>query len=226
MDKLAKSVHRVGARALAKFAGRFVPGEELAWFRMLRDEFVHAANAGELSRWGVTDGAQLEVLDFQAPFVDDEGVLSRYLDKIVSHIKMLELRRNADAGSVVAQGVLGIRHVYGYDVPVDYAEGLRLLSLAAKAGASRPTSELARLYERGLGVAPDLSEAVRLYGIAASKGEFFAQIALGRIYADQRLALANPELARTWFSAAVSQGDRVDECSELEEARAYLAGTT
>jgi TPR repeat protein len=68
-----------------------------------------------------------------------------------------------------------------------------------------------------------LAEAVRLYEAAAEAGEFFAQIELGRIYARAVDVPANPSAARKWYSAAVAQADRVFDCEELREAKAYLA---
>ena len=62
-----------------------------------------------------------------------------------------ELRRKAESGSVVSQAVLGICHLYGREVKVDYTEALRLLSAAADKGSSRAIVNLARMYSEGPG---------------------------------------------------------------------------
>jgi TPR repeat protein len=63
-----------------------------------------------------------------------------------------KLRQEADAGSVVAQSVLGICYLDGYDVEVNYKKALRLLTAAATRGAPRAKANLARMYVEGLGV--------------------------------------------------------------------------
>jgi TPR repeat protein len=54
-----------------------------------------------------------------------------------------ELVRKAEAGSVVAQSILGIRYLHGVDVPVDLEQAFRLLTLASKRGAPRAQANLA-----------------------------------------------------------------------------------
>ncbi len=63
------------------------------------------------------------------------------------------LRQRANAGSVVAQTVLGIAHLEGYEgLPVKFQEAFGLLSAAADKGAGRAMYHLARMYAEGLGV--------------------------------------------------------------------------
>jgi TPR repeat protein len=137
-------------------------------------------------------------------------------------MRIERLRRRAEAGSVVAQGMLGMHYLYGVDVPVDFAEAFRLLSMAAAAGAPRAAFGLAEMHRRGLGVPVDVAEAARLYERAASRGEFLAQIELGRIHAGGSGMNADVSAAR-WYSAALEQQEIVGPCSEIDEAKAYLA---
>lgn len=69
------------------------------------------------------------------------------------------LKRRADAGSCVAQTILGISYLYGYDVVVDCKEAFRLLSAA---GTSRAVPNLGIMNARGLGVSQNLPDAIPL----------------------------------------------------------------
>jgi hypothetical protein len=221
MDKLTELIERIGRRALA---GREpTAGHELVWARELRAAFVAAAHAGELAGWGVTDGAQLDGIVFRARVSDTGALCVATPEKIASHLRILRLRRDAEAGSVVAQGILGACYLHGNDVEVDHAEALRLLTLASRQGAPRPTLNLARMYEFGLGVSADPCQAVRLYQRAARAGEFLAQVALGRAYAHGDGVAADAGLAYQWYAAAAAQDGRVVDSEELREAKAYVA---
>jgi TPR repeat protein len=133
-----------------------------------------------------------------------------------------DLRRKADAGSAVAQTVLGICFLEGTDAEVNYQEAFRLLSAAAKQGTSRSVVNLARMYEEGLGVEKNMAEAIRLYK-AVAKVEFFAQIALGRIYSRGKSVVADRAEALRFYSLATDWGDRVVDCDEMREAREFVA---
>ena len=135
---------------------------------------------------------------------------------------MADLRRKANAGSPVAQTVLGICFLEGTDVEVNYQEAFRLLSAAAKQGTSRSVVNLARMYEEGLGVERDMSEAIRLYK-AVAKVEFLAQIALGRIYSRGMSVAADRVEALRYYSLATEWGDRVVDCNEMREAKEFVA---
>jgi uncharacterized protein len=63
-----------------------------------------------------------------------------------------ELRRKAEAGSCVAQSVLGLYYLYGLEVEVDYSEAFRFLSAAAEQGASRAVLNLGYMHAKGLGI--------------------------------------------------------------------------
>ena len=59
-----------------------------------------------------------------------------------------EQRRKAEAGSCVAQTILGISYLHGYDVEINYKEAFRLLSAA---GTSRAVLNLGIMHAKGLG---------------------------------------------------------------------------
>jgi TPR repeat protein len=68
-----------------------------------------------------------------------------------------DLQRKAQAGSVVAQSVLGACYLDGVDVEINYPEAFRLLSAAADRRAPRAMANLARMYAEGLGTSQNLS---------------------------------------------------------------------
>jgi localization factor PodJL len=78
------------------------------------------------------------------------------------------------------------------------------------------------MYEQGLGIPRDIGKAIGLYELAAEAEEFLARVELGRIYSRGKDVAASAEKALRWYSAAVALQDRVEDCEEIQEARAYL----
>src|SRR5579862_4770451 len=138
-------------------------------------------------------------------------------------VNVADLIRKAELGSVAAQSILGACYLDGIDVEVNYPEAFRLLSAAAKSGASRAIANLARMHAEGLGIERDVIEAIRLFETAAASGEFSAHIDLARIYSREDKGIHNPQEALKWYAAAAAQESNVDECEELREAKAYVA---
>jgi len=93
-----------------------------------------------------------------------------------------ELKSEAEAGSAVAQGILGISYLYGHDAPKNYALALRWLTAAAERCASRPTFHLGRMHEEGWGVPVDYERAGHFYQRAADQDEWLAYVHLARLY--------------------------------------------
>jgi TPR repeat protein len=132
-----------------------------------------------------------------------------------------KLRLRAAAGSPSAQSVLGAYYLDGIEVEANYEEAHRLLSAAAKQGASRAVFNLARMHAEGLGVGKDVSKAVQLYESVASR-EFLALVALGRIYSRGTGITPDPAEAFRCYSAAVDWEAIVGDCDEIREAKAYV----
>jgi TPR repeat protein len=132
-----------------------------------------------------------------------------------------ELHQKAESGSTVAQCVLGICYLDGTEVQVDYQMAFRFLSAAANQGASRAVLNLARMHAEGLGIPRDPHKAIRLYE-SVGEVEFLAAIELGRIYSQGVGVAVHEANASRWYLAAVAQEDRVADCDELREAKAYL----
>ena len=134
-----------------------------------------------------------------------------------------ELKRRAEAGSCPAESVLGNFYLFGYGpIEVDYQEAFRFLTAAAKKGASRAIANLGYMYEEGLGVPKDVTKATELYE-RVGELEFFAAIALGRIYSKRSATSADQERAFKWYSVATGFDGRVSDCGELNEAKAYVS---
>ncbi|MGZ4828201.1 MAG: tetratricopeptide repeat protein [Candidatus Angelobacter sp.] len=137
-----------------------------------------------------------------------------------------DLRKKAGSGSVVAQSILGICYLDGTEVEVNYPEAFRFLSAAAEKGASRAIANLARMHAEGLGIPKNVPEAIHLFERAAKAGEFLAQIELARIYSRGVSVPVDRVAALRWYSAAVTQENKISDCEELQEAKAYVANAT
>jgi TPR repeat protein len=134
-----------------------------------------------------------------------------------------ELRKKADAGSVVAQSVLGISYLHGYDVERNYEEAFRWLYAASAEGASRAMVNLGMMYEHGLGTEPNIDVALDLYERGARRGEFLGCIYLARLLANGASGQVDEASALMWYRRAAEQRDQVMDCDELKEADAYIA---
>lgn len=133
-----------------------------------------------------------------------------------------DLRQKAETGSCVAQSVLGSCYLDGIDVEVDYQEAFRLLTEAAKQGASRAVVNWARMHAEGLGIQRDVPKAVELYE-TVSKVEFLACVQLGRIYSRGAGITPDSDEALKWYRAA-TKFKNVQDCEELREAMGFVAG--
>jgi TPR repeat protein len=91
-------------------------------------------------------------------------------------------RESAAAGSCFGQNVVGLCYNLGYGgVAQDYAEAVRLYSLAANQGLAGAQNNLGLMFEHGEGVAQDRAEAIRWYRLAAAQGYAFAHTNLAQL---------------------------------------------
>jgi tetratricopeptide (TPR) repeat protein len=141
-----------------------------------------------------------------------------------------ELHRKAEAGSCVAQSVLGISYLYGHDVQVDYKQAFKFLSDAAAQGVSRAVLNLGYIYAKGLGIAKDVPEAVRLFEAVGKPQEssdaFVARMELGRIYSSGADVPVDVSKALYWYTAAIALSKDGDDSDDVVEAKAYVARET
>ena len=140
---------------------------------------------------------------------------------------MAEVREKAEAGSCVAQSILGLCYLYGDDVEVDYKEAFRFLSAAAEQGASRAVLNLGHMYAQGLGIPQNVPEAIRLFEAvgkpSSSTDAFAARIELGRVLSRGVGIPIDKDAALKWYSAAIELAADDDDSEDLREARAYVA---
>jgi hypothetical protein len=117
-------------------------------------------------------------------------------------------RESEAAGSCFGQYVVASCYEFGYGgVAQDYAEAVRLYSLAAAQGHAVAQSNLGLMFENGRGVAQDYAEAVRLYSLAAAQGNADAQVGLGVMFENGRGVAQDTEEAIRWYRLAAEQGD-------------------
>jgi len=144
----------------------------------------------------------------------------------IPNMNIAEKRRKADAGSCVAQSMLGLSYLYGYEVEVNYQEAFKYLS-AADQGGSRATLNLGLMYAKGLGIPKDMLTAIRLLEAVAkpsdSSDAFAARIELGRLYSLNPQVHADAEKALSWYKAAMALANDRENSQELCEARNYIA---
>jgi TPR repeat protein len=93
-------------------------------------------------------------------------------------------RESAAADSCFGQYVVGACYNLGYGgVAQDYAEAVRLYSLAAAQGHADAQVNLGDMFQHGKGVAKNRTEAICLYRLAAAQGDAEAAAALRRLRA-------------------------------------------
>lgn len=138
-----------------------------------------------------------------------------------------EMREKAEAGSCVAQSILGLCYLYGHDVEADYKEAFRFLSAAAEQGASRAVLNLGHMYAQGLGVPQNVPKAICLFEAvgkpSSSTDAFAARIELGRVLSRGVGMPIDKDAALKWYSAAIELAADDDDSEDLREARAYVA---
>lgn len=133
-----------------------------------------------------------------------------------------DIRKKGEAGSVVAQTVLGVSYLHGINVEADYEEAFQWLTEAsAKVHLGRWLTW--HMYERGLATAVDIEEAARLYERGALAGEFLGCVFLARIFASGARRVIDQSAALRWYRRAADQRNQVANCAELQEAAAYIA---
>ena len=120
----------------------------------------------------------------------------------------LALGRESEAeGSCFGQYVVGWCYRFGCgDVARDFAEALRLYSLAAAQGHADAQFNMGNMFSNGQGVAQDYAEAVRLYSLAAAQGHANAQRNLGLMFEYGYGVAQDTAEAIRWYRLAAEQG--------------------
>lgn len=90
-------------------------------------------------------------------------------------------KKSAENGSKEAYAKMGKLHHYGYGVPIDYNEALRLYEQATKNNGTA-LNGIGLLYQNGLGVAQSHSKALEYFRLSADKEHREAYNSLGDVY--------------------------------------------
>jgi TPR repeat protein len=116
-------------------------------------------------------------------------------------------RESVAAGSCFGQYVVGACYMFGWGgVAQDYAEAVRLYSLAAEQGHAGAQTDLGWMFDIGQGVAQDYAEAARLYSLAAAQGDAEAQNNLGTMFDEGHGVAQDTAEAIRWYRLAAAQG--------------------
>ncbi|MDN5788026.1 caspase family protein [Pseudorhodobacter sp.] len=181
-----------------------VPGLEISlMFRQVRDEVLAKTfNQQEPHTYGSLSGVPFYLAgpaEGDAPASGDLRVAWSGVrpDQEKQLIALAEL---GDTRSMVGLAYMRLNPEAGR---FDPAEAFGLLSRAAKAGSPEAEFELAKLYERGLGVPQNYPEALRLYQAAADQNFADAINDLGFLYYQGELGLKqDPATALKLFERA------------------------
>lgn len=92
--------------------------------------------------------------------------------------------------------------------PRNLEQSIRWFRAAADAGAPEAQSNLAYFYFNGLAIQRDYTEAARLLKLAAQQGLPAAQTNLAYLYEQGKGVPLDYIAAYTWYSRAISAGDR------------------
>ncbi len=129
---------------------------------------------------------------------------------IVDKEKGLKLvKKSAEAGCSVAQGLLAGMYLNGYYVETDYKEGYKWAKLAVDQGDSKTFILLGNMYEQGLYVNKDINKAIEYYKIVAEKGEQYNFGMLGMIYEKGRGVDKDLEKAKYFYNKGAALGDKL-----------------
>ena len=171
------------ASALVDAFGR--PNVEIGlMFRQVRDEVLkNTGNLQEPYQYGSLSGTPFYLAgngegstDFAA------GSDPKLAWAAIKPDQEQQMRAMADGGDTRA--LLGLAYMRLNPDQTSYnpTEAVTFLTRAAEAGAADSQYELAKLYERGLGVAADPARALNLYQAAAAQGQADALNDLGFLY--------------------------------------------
>ncbi|MBP3612514.1 MAG: sel1 repeat family protein [Rikenellaceae bacterium] len=122
-----------------------------------------------------------------------------------SDVEVEAYRRGAAKGSALMTHRLGKCYARGYSVERNYAEAVRLYTIASEMGYLPAKNDLASHLEQGLGTTADPLRAAALYREAAEWGYAFAQYNLGRLYSKGIGVTQSDQQAAYWFKRAADQ---------------------
>ena len=116
-----------------------------------------------------------------------------------------EIKKLAELGDALSQGILGYMYDSGNGVPQDYTKAVEWYRKAAEQGYAVAQKNLGVMYEYGTGVPQDYTKAVELYRKTAERGYARAQCSLGVMYANGTGVPQDYTKAVEWFRKAAEQ---------------------
>lgn len=148
-----------------------------------------------------------------------------YYDRAQPDSAALFFRPLADAGDADAQLNLGDVYQYLY-TPARYQDAVAWYQKAATAGNATAKMQLARLYERGLGVGKDGLLAVNLWREATGAGEelvLASELEAYKTAADERIAQLTTQLQKRSEEASAARTALVQAQQDIASRRAAMA---
>ena len=124
---------------------------------------------------------------------------------------MAECLPLAEDGNAEAMFCVGRMYANGFGVPMDDAQALHWLGLAAGNNHAEAQYTLGVMHANGWGVAMNDVPAAGYYRLAAENGHIEAQVALGFSYSHGAGVPKSLETAYMWFDIAAQLGDLTAE---------------
>ena len=138
-------------------------------------------------------------------------------DRVGDHKALPALKARAERGEVGAQVALALQYY-------ETADSFKWWHMAAEQGNTQAMSEIAKMYEKGMGVTQDYAEAAKWYRRVADGGDQFAQAALGRLYENGQGVGQDWAEAYYWYNVASAKNNFFAAAfiSDVRRADAHL----
>lgn len=121
---------------------------------------------------------------------------------------MDELKKLAEQGDSAAQAALGVKYLWGKEVPINDARAFEWLLKAALQRNADAQYVLGTAYASGIGVSKDDAKAADWYNRGAVNGNVDAQYSLATMYADGSGISKDEIRAYAWFNLSAARNYR------------------
>ncbi len=136
----------------------------------------------------------------------EEAVIKMLSPDELEKLSVEELEKQAKAGNVDAQVLLGHKYFQGEGVSEDEVKAAEWFQKAAEQGHVDAQYKLSLMYEFGLGVSESGRQAAKWLRKAAENGCSRAQYDLGKMYYEGRGVSQSNIQAMEWYRKAAEQG--------------------
>jgi TPR repeat protein len=117
----------------------------------------------------------------------------------LSNKSIIEIEKQCKSGKSLDCNTLGIRHVYGDNVSVDYFRAFSLFERACEGGNTAGCSNLGTSYSLGRGVRKDVIKALPYFHIGCNDGVWISCYQLGIAYKWGNGVNEDQKLAKEYF---------------------------